>query len=234
MAVQGVNNAYYTTKASAEQSRQVGGELGKDAFLQILVAQMANQDPLSPTSDTEFIAQMAQFSSLEQIQNLNETMTTQAVYNYMGKDVTAETAMDTEGNILAQSVYGTVIGVSHANGNNYLQVSDYATGEIFLVTPDQVLQVIDNQSVNNQMLSLLQQMVTNTERSAEADESTASAMAEAIANAAAKDAEQEAEAVQPKDEVDESAPAEDETSAETEAAPSGQAPVDAAEEAAAQ
>ena len=49
-------------------------ELGKDAFLQILVAQLANQDPLSPTSDTEFIAQMAQFSSLEQMQNMNASM----------------------------------------------------------------------------------------------------------------------------------------------------------------
>ena len=40
--------------------------LGQDEFLQLLVVQMRNQDPLKPVSDTEFIAQMAQFSNLEQ------------------------------------------------------------------------------------------------------------------------------------------------------------------------
>ena len=40
--------------------------LGQDEFLQLLVTQMRNQDPLKPVSDTEFIAQMAQFSNLEQ------------------------------------------------------------------------------------------------------------------------------------------------------------------------
>ena len=49
--------------------------LGQDAFLRILVTQMKNQNPLEPQKDTEFIGQMAQFSSLEQLTNLNKTMT---------------------------------------------------------------------------------------------------------------------------------------------------------------
>lgn len=48
-------------------------ELGKDSFLQLLVNQLRNQDPLNPVNDKEFLAQMAQFSALEQMQNLNKS-----------------------------------------------------------------------------------------------------------------------------------------------------------------
>ncbi len=51
-----------------------GNELGKDEFLKLLVTQMENQNPLEPQDNGEFIAQLAQFSSLEGIDNLNDTM----------------------------------------------------------------------------------------------------------------------------------------------------------------
>ena len=59
-----------TTKPTEPQNA-----LGKDAFMRILVTQMKNQNPLEPLKDTEFIGQMAQFSSLEQLTNLNQAMT---------------------------------------------------------------------------------------------------------------------------------------------------------------
>jgi len=49
-----------------------GGGMGKDQFLRILITQLQNQDPLSPLQDRDFIAQMAQFSALEQIMNMAE------------------------------------------------------------------------------------------------------------------------------------------------------------------
>lgn len=57
--------------------------LGKEDFLKMLIAQMSNQDPLNPTEGTEFSAQLAQFSSLEQMQNMNETLKQSLDANYL-------------------------------------------------------------------------------------------------------------------------------------------------------
>ena len=73
----GISNDYYLPANNPNfkvTDKKDNGALGKDAFLQILITQLQNQDPTSPMDDKEFIAQMAQFSSLEQMQNMTKAM----------------------------------------------------------------------------------------------------------------------------------------------------------------
>lgn len=65
-----VNNFNKTNTVNGRTSSQ---QLGKDDFLKLLLTQLTNQDPTSPMEDTQFISQMAQFSSLEQMTNMNES-----------------------------------------------------------------------------------------------------------------------------------------------------------------
>ncbi|MFZ7104597.1 MAG: flagellar hook capping FlgD N-terminal domain-containing protein [Peptococcaceae bacterium] len=71
MDLAGISSGSTNTQTQNSIDNQI---LGKDAFLQLLVTQLQYQDPLNPMEDKEFISQMAQFSSLEQMQNVNETL----------------------------------------------------------------------------------------------------------------------------------------------------------------
>jgi len=63
-----------TDPASANTTKPRNDGLGRDAFLQLLVTQMSHQNPLQPQEDGAFIAQLAQFSSLEQLTNIDGTL----------------------------------------------------------------------------------------------------------------------------------------------------------------
>lgn len=96
--------------------------LGKDAFLKLLVTQLQNQDPLNPLDDKEFIAQLAQFSSLEQMTNISEGIasltekTAQqdmlSAVSYIGKEVTAEGSSMTKAGNYVTPVYFTLDGAA--------------------------------------------------------------------------------------------------------------------------
>ncbi len=96
MATTGQVGMTTTPPTGTQSTRDTGSTLGKDAFLKILVGQMKNQDPMSQNQDAgQMIAQMAQFSQLEQISNMaasNEKIATSLgqsqALNLIGRDVT--------------------------------------------------------------------------------------------------------------------------------------------------
>ncbi|MCL2055932.1 MAG: hypothetical protein FWH02_01780 [Oscillospiraceae bacterium] len=91
-----------------------GSELGMNDFLQILAAQLANQDMMNPVSDTEFIAQMAQFSSLQAMNTLTEYTLSAYAVSYTGKHVIIS-SIDPMSRRM-ETVYGQVERVTFAQG----------------------------------------------------------------------------------------------------------------------
>jgi len=83
--VNGVNSTTSSTGTSTTSSSSTStasNTLGKSDFFKLLISQLKYQDPLNPTDGTEFAAQLAQYSSLEQLQNMNDNLTTSINANY--------------------------------------------------------------------------------------------------------------------------------------------------------
>ncbi len=76
--IESINQATTASTAKTTSKTKDQAVMGKQDFLTLLVAQLQNQDPLNPDNPTEFTAQLAQFSSLEQLFTLNESMTNMA------------------------------------------------------------------------------------------------------------------------------------------------------------
>ncbi len=100
-------------------------QLKMDDFLKLLTSQLQYQDPLEPMKDTEFVAQMASFSSLDQMSSLNKNFETfmqgqmdHSVQNYLGKVVTVE------GEDGQTSGSGVVTAVSHQGGEMKLTIGN--------------------------------------------------------------------------------------------------------------
>ena len=85
----GVSETYQGVKSKGDQ-------LGKDAFLQLLVAQMQNQDPLEPTDNTQMVTELAQFTTIEELQNLSSSMDNSNAFTLVGKNVIIEEGKSTD------------------------------------------------------------------------------------------------------------------------------------------
>lgn len=106
------------TKGATQQTteRVAKTNLGKDDFLQLLVTQMRYQDPLKPMEDKEYIAQLAQFSALEQMMNVGLAANLNYGMSALGKTVTGT---DANGEV----VKGTAISVRLVDGKPMVKLS---------------------------------------------------------------------------------------------------------------
>lgn len=104
--------------AAVNNGRTYSPELNKDDFLKILITQLEHQDPTEPMEDKEFIAQMAQFSSLEQITNMSRQ------FEQLARTLSAGTAMNMLGRNVVLSSQGSVISgmVEEVTGGEFPQV----------------------------------------------------------------------------------------------------------------
>ena len=115
-----ITNAQSTTSKSKTEAKN-GSSLSKDDFLQLLVAQMKYQDPLEPTSNTEYVAQYAQFSQVEQMQNMSQSMDLSRASSLVGQTVQITS---TDDNGVESTTMGKVDYVKYENGKALVSIDE--------------------------------------------------------------------------------------------------------------
>jgi len=132
-AISGVGDLNYVGTAKKEENTS-GLTADMDTFLQLLVAQMQYQDPLEPKTDTDFVAQLAQLTSLEQLQQVNQSLATSQAYGLVGKHIYAEVLNSLTG--VTEVFVGQVESIAIQNGTSYAIVGDTAicVDDILIVT----------------------------------------------------------------------------------------------------
>ena len=115
-------NYEYTDNSKKNGINPTGSTLGYDQFLQLLCAEMQYQDPLEPTSNTDYVAQMATFSQLEATLALTQSQENANASNLVGKQVILKVTSETTGK--TTYVDGRVDYVMYENGEVFLSVND--------------------------------------------------------------------------------------------------------------
>ncbi len=133
-----INTTYNDIVNGAASSDTVSGSsqtLTQNDFLQLLVAQMENQDPLQPQSDTEMASQMAQFTSLSQTTAMSSSLSTMQANSLIGSTVTVQEAnsQDTTSGVV-QSV---LLGAASSDGTPQIVINgtSYDLSQVVGVTP---------------------------------------------------------------------------------------------------
>lgn len=146
-------------KSSAAEKSTSG--LGKEAFLQLLVAQMQYQDPLEPMDNTEYISQLATFSQLEAIQNMTDKVSYSMANDLVGKYVILNTEKGT--------INGKVDYVMYEEGNVFLAVDDglYSIDDLDTVADGDYYEAFQMASVFSSMIAKLPSVNQLTKADAE-------------------------------------------------------------------
>lgn len=122
-----VDGKIQTGYTETDQSEKTSGsELGKEAFLQLLVTQLQYQDPLDPTDNSQMVAQLAQFSALEEMQNVVSAVTNSQAMSLVGKNVIIEVGKSS-GSSNTTTVGGYVDYVQIVDGKAKLSIG----GELY-------------------------------------------------------------------------------------------------------
>ena len=132
-----------TTQESLSSSKKASGNtLDKEAFLQLLVAQMKYQDPMEPTSNTESVSQYAQFAQVETMQNMSANMDLQRATSLVGQEVHIKTTGASGETTL---LTGRVDYVIYENGTPYLVVNEgmYALDDLYTVSDKEYITAYD-------------------------------------------------------------------------------------------
>ncbi len=115
-----VINSGIKTKEQEAASKTTPNGYDKDAFMQILVAQMKYQDPLEPTSNTEYISQYATFTQVEQLSNMASAMSLSRASEMVGKTVTIKQTNAENGT--STEIQGVVDFVNYSGNKAYLNI----------------------------------------------------------------------------------------------------------------
>ena len=127
-----------TTKVNAENSKdKVGSDaIDQDAFLQLLMAQLKNQDPTNPMDNSQFISQTAQFTQISELQKMNQTNSINQANNMIGKKVSFADPEDSE-----KTVTGIVSDVIATSKGSKLVINDKPYNLSDVIKGDQELKI---------------------------------------------------------------------------------------------
>ncbi len=118
-----IKNGEVVNEKAESKNKTAPNGYDKDAFMQILVAQMKYQDPLEPTSNTEYISQYATFSQVEQLSNMANAMSLSRASEMVGKTVTIS---QTNEDGTTSEIQGVVDFVTYSGNKAYVNVKGVA------------------------------------------------------------------------------------------------------------
>ncbi len=152
-----VSGATSAQSVAAEQEKKArpSSTMDKESFLQLLVAQMKYQDPMEPTSNTEYISQYAQFSELEQMQNLSGSMNLQRASGLVGQYAVMEHVNDATGS--TTTVEGRVDYVTFENNKAFLSIDGalYPMDELTNVMDAEYASAVETAEKFNEIMNRL-------------------------------------------------------------------------------